>query len=1270
MVLIGSAFVEVRPDVSGFQRDVDNGLGPLLRKAAGLAATVFATAKVGTFLTDSITEASDMNETLSKSRNIFGPLAGDIEKWSKTAEQSFGLSESAALGVTAQFGNMFQQLGFTGEAAVAASTGLVQTAADLGSFNNVDPSDVLERVGGALRGEYDSLQQLIPNINAARVAQEAMAATGKTNADSLTAQEKATAVLAIINRDGAAAAGDFAETQSGLANQGRIAEAQVDTLQATIGQAFLPVLGQAAGAITGKVLPALQSFAEDYAPRAADWLGRLGTGARGIYDILVGGDYTGAVRDAFGWDEDSAAVDYLFDLREAILGIDLSGIIGDGPAAGEAVGSIATATGALVPLVGMFLEQLPSLSSLLTVGATVLGFFAEHADTLAAIMPLLVAAFVAYQVAQIAANVALAVGVPLRLLEVVGNQRHTAALSANTAAMLANTATTTAGTAATVGATAAENVGLLTRLRMGTATVAHAIAQGAATAATTVATGAQWLLNAALSANPIGIVIVAVAALVGGLIYFFTQTEAGQKILERFFGWLKTTIADIRSDWDTLGTDLSAVWDRIKDAAARGVQFVIEKFLDMVGKVVQGAADAFSWVPGLGPKLEDAAAKFDAFRASVNTAIGGINDRDVKVTASLNEAASYLVSKGVNPSEAAARVRKQFYAGGYTGDGGKYDPAGVVHKGEYVFTKEETAAAGPHRLAAMARSLRGYAGGGLVVDASTPDPRIFTDLAQQMNAGTSRLAAEWQTAVDELAGAANKAAAASAVAGQAGGPGGTGWQWQMAALRQAFPGLALNSGYRPGSVTATGNASWHGKGRAVDVPPRMDVFNWIAQNYGAKSLELIYSPAGGRQLHRGKPHVYTGATKAMHYCVPLDVEILTRRGWLRHNEVQVGDETPGFNFATGLTEWTKVLGTVAYDDAEVFQTGSRSWQVRTTAGHRWVARHSTTGEYHWTTTAERKQHPWVVSAPMVDGPGLPLSLDEAELLGWLLTDGGQHDGVHHRGSNFSVHVWQTKPVGVARLARLLGDRASWNGKGYRLANAYARDLLIRAGLTHIKDAGQLLHAVSTMTAAQRSAMLDGVIGGDGHTGPTGALRVYQDAGPLSEVITTLAHLCGHRVRTAPRSFTDGRKRNGQALQISLSRPRVSTYRQERRSLGSMPVWCPTTELGTWTARFDGNPVLTGNSHVHWAYDTGGILQSGRAAVNLSGRPERVLNPRESEAFQRWMDAGAGAGTGGDRLTDWDIQRLAQALSQTGIRVELDSEPVAARVSQRLEAAAR
>jgi lambda family phage tail tape measure protein len=49
--------------------------------------------------------------------------------------------------------------------------------------------------------------------------------------------------------------------------------------------------------------------------------------------------------------------------------------------------------------------------------------------------------------------------------------------------------------------------------------------------------------------------------------------------------------------------------------------------------------------------------------------------------------------------------------GGYTGDGGKYQPAGIVHKGEFVMSKEATSRIG---VGALYRMMRGYADGGYV----------------------------------------------------------------------------------------------------------------------------------------------------------------------------------------------------------------------------------------------------------------------------------------------------------------------------------------------------------------------------------------------------------------------------------------------------------------------------------------------------------------------------------------------------------------------------
>lgn len=59
----------------------------------------------------------------------------------------------------------------------------------------------------------------------------------------------------------------------------------------------------------------------------------------------------------------------------------------------------------------------------------------------------------------------------------------------------------------------------------------------------------------------------------------------------------------------------------------------------------------------------------------------------------------------------ASMFSKGFANGGYTGNGGKYEPKGVVHGGEFVFTKEATSRLGPENLY---RLMRGYASGGLV----------------------------------------------------------------------------------------------------------------------------------------------------------------------------------------------------------------------------------------------------------------------------------------------------------------------------------------------------------------------------------------------------------------------------------------------------------------------------------------------------------------------------------------------------------------------------
>lgn len=66
---------------------------------------------------------------------------------------------------------------------------------------------------------------------------------------------------------------------------------------------------------------------------------------------------------------------------------------------------------------------------------------------------------------------------------------------------------------------------------------------------------------------------------------------------------------------------------------------------------------------------------------------------------------------------------KGFAGGGYTGAGGKYEPAGIVHKGEYVFDKAAVARLGVGNLEALRRgAIRGFAAGGVVGMPHIPTP--------------------------------------------------------------------------------------------------------------------------------------------------------------------------------------------------------------------------------------------------------------------------------------------------------------------------------------------------------------------------------------------------------------------------------------------------------------------------------------------------------------------------------------------------------------------
>src|SRR5690625_3792334 len=106
------------------------------------------------------------------------------------------------------------------------------------------------------------------------------------------------------------------------------------------------------------------------------------------------------------------------------------------------------------------------------------------------------------------------------------------------------------------------------------------------------------------------------------------------------------------------------------------------------------------------------------------------------------------VSGGVDTSYApdvGPWYGKSLSSGGYTGDGGKYEPAGIVHRGEYVFSKEAVNRLGVGTLERLHRSGKGYASGGLVggsaVGTTSPsiEVNIINKSGQPVSAGQPKV---------------------------------------------------------------------------------------------------------------------------------------------------------------------------------------------------------------------------------------------------------------------------------------------------------------------------------------------------------------------------------------------------------------------------------------------------------------------------------------------------------------------------------------------------
>lgn len=636
----GTAWIQVVPSMKGVNKTIESGLsganvsgvsrgwgesiksdiGGAFKTAAAVAVTAFSAVRAGDFLKSSIQDAGQLEQSIGAVDVVFKESAGQISEWAAGSARSLGLTKNEYNELGTLIGTQLKNGGTAMDELAPKTNNLITLGADLSAMFGGTTKDAVGALSSALKGERDPIEAYGVSLNQAGVDAKAAELGFEKVGGALSTEANQAATLAIIMDQTADAHGQFGKELDTFAGKQAVFNALWGDAKTRIGTALLPAATAFMGLLTDSMVPALEWTAVG--------LESVMTAASGVWSILAQGDFQGGI---FGLEEDSAIVDWLFELRGGVIAFGAAWAANDGDitssgfpgfmeaaaysvrqlvdwvaqldfsswsgfvaslSSGQpALASIGTSFETLAPAVGKFVTSLPDMagavgtlaSAALPALAGALGFLADNVDTIIQWMPLIVAGFVAWRVATVVAKNAQVAIAPIMAI-------NNGLILANSIVQRQAARDTAAAAVATGVNTGAQNAGMFASIRSTAALVGQKVAMLATSAATKAAAAAQWVMNAAMSANPIMLVVLAVAALVAGLVWFFTQTELGQQV------WANFTAA-IGAAWTWLWESvLSPVFTAIGAIFTWLYDNVITPIVAGIVAYVQIWAGIFTWL--------------------------------------------------------------------------------------------------------------------------------------------------------------------------------------------------------------------------------------------------------------------------------------------------------------------------------------------------------------------------------------------------------------------------------------------------------------------------------------------------------------------------------------------------------------------------------------------------------------------------------------------------------------------------------------------------
>lgn len=126
-----------------------------------------------------------------------------------------------------------------------------------------------------------------------------------------------------------------------------------------------------------------------------------------------------------------------------------------------------------------------------------------------------------------------------------------------------------------------------------------------------IAAAGQWVLNAAMNANPIVLVVTAIGALVAALVWFFTQTETGRKAWASFASFLSSAWQSVVSFVTSLGQNIANFFTQTIPNAIQSVIQWFQQLPSAIGTALSNLITSIgTWAVSFGQSALQAGQQF------------------------------------------------------------------------------------------------------------------------------------------------------------------------------------------------------------------------------------------------------------------------------------------------------------------------------------------------------------------------------------------------------------------------------------------------------------------------------------------------------------------------------------------------------------------------------------------------------------------------------------------------------------------------------------